>query len=93
MNKLMAVPPFKAKQSCIAIYGKTSTNSDTCLRYCSLNGIEIGQYCDPVDRIEFTVAHQHAIASAEVDCLAILSLKINIKSRSYGFSLHNSFLM
>src|SRR5512142_3201046 len=74
-KRLIAVPPFSAKQVSWATSGITRTSSAACLRYSSDAGIEVPRHRDIVFRVELSAAHQHALALAEVDGRSVHSLQ------------------
>src|SRR5215471_1120068 len=70
-KRLMAVPPFRAKQVSSATKGRTRISRAACRRYCSDAGIHILRNCYVVLRVELAAAHEHALAFAKVDACAI----------------------
>src|SRR6266852_2861423 len=65
-NRLMAVPPLRAKQVSSATNGITRMRSAACRRYCSAAGIKVFRHGYVVFRVEFSAPHEHALALAEV---------------------------
>jgi len=66
-NRLMAVPPLRAKQFSVATCGSTRTSKLTCRRYASSNAIKILRYGDLIGRVELAAIDQFALAGAEID--------------------------
>src|SRR5688572_21568165 len=67
MNRLMAVPPLRAKAFSCAISGRVRMRSATCCLYVSRNGMQILRHGDLVRGVELAVFYKHALALAEID--------------------------
>src|SRR5690349_18565285 len=74
-KRLMAVPPFRAKQASSATKGSTRMRSPAFCRYSSDAAIEILGDRDVVFRVELAAAHEHALALAEVNGGTVYFLK------------------
>src|SRR5258706_11477485 len=74
-KRLMAVPPFIAKQASSATKGRTRMSNAAFCRYSSAIGIEVFRYRDVVFRIKFAAANEHALALAEIYGGAVYSLQ------------------
>src|SRR4051812_17553763 len=66
-KRLMAVPPFRAKQVSFATSGIVRTSSAAWRRYCSDAAIEVLRHGDVVFCVQLAAAHEHALAFAMVD--------------------------
>src|SRR5215469_14074767 len=70
-KRLMAVPPFRAKQVSVATSGMVRTSSAAWRRYCSDAAIKALRHRDVVLCIQLAAAHEHPFAFAKVDARAV----------------------